>query len=241
MRLRRVIHVTLERVATPLGVLGVGAFLLLTTWTSEPAVAVVRVTALVVVVGLVVSFRSGSREEGSLIRRYAIVVPQALIAAWVWTSVVMTAFIGPHAAEIELAVLQNWPDFPLWSDPTWGGGTYMIVNEWIAEGIMLTFFLPILWWTRRYATARQSSAWIWSFIAWAGCLFPVTSIIQWNFSGDAARGSQFWSRGVVIGAGIIVGIVTVAIGTIVSLALGRNPFDWATGTLGFRKKGVSNG
>ena len=241
MRLRRMLQVKLERLATPLAVLGVGTFLLLTTLTSDPAMAVVRVTAIVIVVGLVASFRIGSREEGSSIRRYAIVVPQALIAAWVWTSVVMTAFIGPHAAEIELAVLQNWPDFPLWSDPTWGGGTYMIVNEWIAEGIMLTFFLPILWWTRRYATARQSSAWIWSFIAWAGCLFPVSSIILWNFAGDAARGGQLWSRGVVLGAGIIVGAVTVVFGTVVSLTLGRNPFDWVTGALGFRAKGVSNG
>ena len=107
------LQVKLERVATPLGVLGVGTFLLLTTWTNEPAVAVVRVTAIVIVVGLVASFRIGSREEGSLVRRYAIVVPQALIAAWVWTSVVVSAVIGPHETEIELAVLQNWPDFPL--------------------------------------------------------------------------------------------------------------------------------
>ena len=237
-QLRRVLHVTLEVVATPLGV---GTFLWLTTWTNEPAVAVIRVTALVVVVGLVASFRNGSREEGSLIRRYAIVVPQALIAAWVWTLAVGTAVIGTRATEIELAVLQNWPDFPLWSDPTWGGGTYMVVTEWMNEGVRLAFLFPILWWMRRYATARQSSAWIWSFIAWAGCLFPVSSIIAWNFPGDAATGGQFWSAGWVIGAGIVVGAVTMVFGTVISLALGRNPFDWVTGTLGFRTKGVSNG
>lgn len=236
-RLRRVLHDKPE-VA---GLLGVGTFLWLTAWTNEPAVMVTRVTALVVVIALVASFRIGGREEGSLIRRYAIVAPQALIAAWVWTMVIMSVSIGPHETEFELAVMQNWPDFPLWSDPTWGGDARMVVTEWMSEGIRLTLFFPILWWTRRYSTARQSSAWIWSFIAWAGCLFPICSIIVWNFAGDAARENQFWSRGVVIGGGIVVGAVYVVFATVVSLALGRNPFDWVTGALGFRTKGVSNG
>ena len=157
------LHDTLERFAIHLGVLGVGTFLWRTTWTTELAVMVIRVTALVVVVGLVAYFRIGSREEGSLIRRYAIVVPQALIAAWVWTLMVGTAVIGPNETEINLAVTQNWPDFPLWSDPTWGGDARMVVTEWMSEGIRLAFLFPILWWTRRYSTARQSSAWIWSF------------------------------------------------------------------------------
>ena len=227
-RLGRVLRVILTVVAPPLGI---GAFLMLTAWTDELALMAVRVMALAVVVGLAASVRAESREEGSLIRRYAIVIPQALIAAWVWAYVVSSILIGPHAAEIEQDVIENWPDFPLWSDPTWGGGTDMIVYEWMNEGIKLTLLFPILWWTRRYATARQASAWLWSSIAWAGCLGPVIAVYAWNFSGDAARSNQFWSRGVVLGLGTIIGAVTVVFGSVVSFALGRNPFALVTGAI----------
>ena len=227
-RLGRVLRVTLEVVVPPLGV---GAFLWRTAWTDELALMAVRVMALVVVVGLAASVRAESREEGSLIRRYAIVIPQALIAAWAWEYVVSSMVIGTHAAEIEQDVIENWPDFPLWSDPTWGGGTDMIVIEWMREGMRLVFLFPILWWTRRYATARQASAWLWSSIAWAGCLLPAIAVYYWNFAGDAARSNELWSRGLVLGWGIIVGAIYVVVGSAVSFALGRNPFALVTGAI----------
>ena len=221
-RLGWVLRVTLTVVAPPLGI---GAFLLITAWTYEPALMAVRVMALVVVVGLAASVRAESREDGSLVRRYAIVIPQALIAAWAWEYVVSSMVIGPHAAEIEQDVIENWPDFPLWSDPTWGGGTDMIVYEWMTEGMRLVFLFPILWWTRRYATARQASAWLWSSVAWAGCLLPAIAVYYWNFAGDAARSNELWSLGLVLSWGIIFGAIYVVVGSAVSFALGRNPFS----------------
>ena len=221
-RFGRVLRIILTVVAPPLGI---AAVLLITGWTYGPALMSVRVMALVVVVGLAASVRAESREEGSLIRRYAIVIPQALIAAWAWEYVVSSMVIGPHAAEIEQDVIENWPDFPLWSDPTWGGGTDMIVIEWMREGIRLVFLFPILWWTRRYATARQASAWLWSSIAWAGCLFPVAAVYYWNFAGDAARANEFWYPVVILGWGIVFGAIYVVVGSVVSFALGRNPFS----------------
>lgn len=225
-RLGRVLRVTLTVVAPPLGI---AAVLLITGWTYEPALMAVRVMALIIVVGLAASVKAESREEGSLVRRYVIVVPQALIAAWAWEYVVSSMVIGPHAAEIEQDVIENWPDFPLWSDPTWGGGTDMIVYEWMREGMRLVFLFPILWWTRRYATARQASAWLWSSIAWAGCLFPVIAVYYWNFAGDAARSNELWSLGLVLSWGIIVGAIDVVVGSTVSFALGRNPFSAVIG------------
>ena len=224
--LRRVLAVPLVVAAPPVGV---GTVLLFTTWTMEPAVTIIRLSALVVVFGLVVSIRNRNRVEGSLIRRYAIVAPQVYFAAVVWASALDYAFIDTRELEIERAVQESWPDFPLWSDPSWASTTLRLVTEWMEDGIRLLCFVPLLWWTRRYATARQASAWTWSSVVWAGFLYPIAAIVAWNFPGDEVRGDGFWAAPLVIGGGIVVGLFFVAAGTAVSFALGRNPYAWVTG------------
>ena len=223
--LRRVLTVSLEAAAPPVGL---GIVFLFTTWTIEAdetiIVSIIRLSALAIVFGLVVSHQNGSRVEGSLIRRYAIVVPQAYFAAVVWALPVDHAFIATRELEINDAVQQNWPGFPLWSDSAWASTTSRPVTDWMNEGIRLVCFFPILWWTRRYPTTKQSSAWIWSSIAWAGCLLPIASIIAWNYPGDEVTGDGFWAAPLVIGGGVVIGVFFVTMGTVVSFALGRNPY-----------------
>ena len=224
--LRRVLAVSLVVAAPPVGI---GVVLLLTTWTMEPAVLTIRLSALAVVFALVVSIRGRGDAEGSLIRRYAIVAPQVYLAAVVWASALDYALIDTRELEVERAVRDRWPDFPLWSDPSWTSNTSRLVTEWMEDGIRLLCFVPLLWWTRRYATARQASAWTWSSIAYAGVLYPVAAIVAWNFPGDEVRGDGFWAAPIVIGGGLVIGAFFVAVGTAISLALGRNPYSWLTG------------
>ena len=220
---RRTLSFILLVVAPPVGF---GVLILFTAWTGEPAVIAIRAAGLLFVIGLVVSIRRWSREEGSLFRRYYILVPQAYFVAVVWASLIDGALISTRELEIERAVNDRWPDFPLWSDRTWASNTSRLVTEWMTEGLQLLCLASILFLTRLHATARQASAWMWSCVAYAGFLSPIASIIAWNFPGDEVTGDGFWHPLIVIGGGTVIGAFYVGLGTVVSFVLGRNLYRW---------------